>query len=74
MMLLAAIEEVAVQDEDGTLHIGRKALRDALYLTSDFEGVTGMLNCNEFGDCADPEIAVNQIQGGAYVPLWEYIE
>jgi branched-chain amino acid transport system substrate-binding protein len=74
MMLLAAIEKVAVQDEDGTLHIGRKALRDALYATADFEGVTGTLNCNEFGDCADPEIAVNQIQGGAYVPLWEYVE
>jgi branched-chain amino acid transport system substrate-binding protein len=74
MMLLAAIEAVAVQDEDGTLHIGRKALRDALYATADFEGVTGTLNCNEFGDCADPEIAVNQIQGGAYVPIWEYIE
>ncbi|MGD2147770.1 MAG: branched-chain amino acid ABC transporter substrate-binding protein [Anaerolineae bacterium] len=74
MMLLAAIEEVAVQDDDGTLHIGRKALRDALYGTSDLEGVTGTLNCDSFGDCADPEIAVNQIQGGAYVPLWEYIE
>ncbi|MGD2143616.1 MAG: branched-chain amino acid ABC transporter substrate-binding protein [Anaerolineae bacterium] len=74
MMLLAAIEEVAVQEEDGTLHIGRKALRDALYATKDFDGVTGTLNCNEFGDCADPEIAVNQIQGGEYVPLWEYIE
>ncbi len=73
-MILAALEAVAVQDEDGTLHIGRKALRDALYATADFEGVTGTLNCNEFGDCADPEIAVNQIQGGAYVPLWEYIE
>jgi branched-chain amino acid transport system substrate-binding protein len=74
MMILAAIEKVAVQDEDGTLHIGRQALRDALYGTRDFEGVTGTLNCNEFGDCADPEIAVNQIQDGAYVPLWEYIE
>jgi branched-chain amino acid transport system substrate-binding protein len=73
-MLLAAIEAVAVQDEDGTLHIGRKALRDALYTTADLEGVTGTLNCDSFGDCADPEIAVNQIQGGAYVPLWEYIE
>jgi len=72
MMLLAAIEKVAVQDEDGTLHVGRQALRDALYATADFEGVTGTLNCNEFGDCADPEIAVNQIQGGAYVPLWAY--
>ncbi|MDY7075934.1 MAG: branched-chain amino acid ABC transporter substrate-binding protein [Chloroflexota bacterium] len=74
MMLLAAVEKVAVQDEDGTLHIGRQALRDALYGTKDFEGITGMLNCDEFGDCADPQIAVNQITNGEYVPLWEYIE
>jgi branched-chain amino acid transport system substrate-binding protein len=70
MMLLAAIEEVAVQDEDGTLHIGRKALRDVLYATENHEGITGSLTCNEFGDCADPEIAVNQVQNGEYVPLW----
>ena len=72
MMLFAAIEKVAVQDEDGTLHIGRQALRDALYATKDFEGITGTLNCNEYGDCADPQIAVNQIQNGEYVPIWEY--
>ena len=35
-MLLMAIEKVAVKDSDGTLHIGRKALRDALYATKDF--------------------------------------
>jgi branched-chain amino acid transport system substrate-binding protein len=73
MMLLAAIEEVAVQEEDGTLHIGRQALRDVLYGTCDFEGITGTLCCNEYGDCADPQIAVNQIQNGEYVPLWEYV-
>ena len=39
--------------------------------TANYEGVTGTLNCNEFGDCADPLIAVNQITGGEYVPLWE---
>ncbi|MGD8624687.1 MAG: branched-chain amino acid ABC transporter substrate-binding protein [Anaerolineae bacterium] len=70
MMLFAAIEKVAVQDDDGTLHIGRQALRDALYATSDFEGITGTLNCNEYGDCADPLITVNQIQNGEYVPIW----
>jgi branched-chain amino acid transport system substrate-binding protein len=70
MMLFAAIEKVAVQDEDGTLHIGRQALRDAMYATANHEGITGNLTCNEFGDCADPAIAVNQIQDGEYVPLW----
>ncbi|RLD00525.1 MAG: branched-chain amino acid ABC transporter substrate-binding protein [Chloroflexi bacterium] len=72
MMLLAAVEKVATQDEDGTLHIGRQALRDALYATKDFAGVTGTLNCDEHGDCADPEIAVNQITNGEYMPLWQF--
>ncbi len=70
MMLIAAIEKVAVQDEDGTLHIGRQALRDALYATKDHEGITGTLTCNQYGDCADPLITVNQIQEGEYVPVW----
>ncbi len=51
-MLLDAIERVAVQEGDGTLHIGRQALRDALYATVDFEGVTGRIRCDAFGDCA----------------------
>jgi branched-chain amino acid transport system substrate-binding protein len=50
-ILLAAIESVAVQEEDGTLHIGRQALRDALYTTSGHQGLTGSLACDEFGDC-----------------------
>jgi branched-chain amino acid transport system substrate-binding protein len=32
MMIKAAIEKVAVKDADGTLHIGRQALRDAMLL------------------------------------------
>jgi branched-chain amino acid transport system substrate-binding protein len=72
-MLFAAIEAVAVQDDDGTLHIGRQELRDALYATADFEGITGTLNCDQYGDCADPRIAVNQITDGEYVPLWQYV-
>jgi branched-chain amino acid transport system substrate-binding protein len=61
-MVLAAIEAVAVQDPDGTLHIGRQALRDALYATKDFAGLTGALTCNANGDCAASEvIAVYQI-------------
>ena len=68
-MIFACIEEVAV-DDNGTLHIGRKALRDCLYATKDFPGITGSLSCNQYGDCADPKIAVNQLQNGEYVPIW----
>jgi branched-chain amino acid transport system substrate-binding protein len=58
MMIFAAIKKVAKADPAGTLYIGRKALRDALYATKDFKGLTGNLTCNKFGDCADPRIAV----------------
>jgi branched-chain amino acid transport system substrate-binding protein len=69
-MIFAAIEEVAVEDDSGTLFIPRRALRDAIFATADFEGLTGSLTCDEFGDCADPDIKVSQIQGGEYVVIW----
>jgi branched-chain amino acid transport system substrate-binding protein len=58
MIIFAAIEKVAVKDPDGTLHIGRKALRDAMISTKDFKGLTGNLTCTPTGDCADPRIAI----------------
>jgi branched-chain amino acid transport system substrate-binding protein len=57
-IIFAAIEKVAVKDADGTLHIPRQALRDAMIATKDFTGLTGNLTCNATGDCADPKIAV----------------
>jgi branched-chain amino acid transport system substrate-binding protein len=71
-MVFAAIEKVAVQDEDGTLHIPRQALRDAMYATKDFKGLTGNLTCSPTGDCADPKIAVYEYHAGQYPPerIW----
>lgn len=60
-VLLQAIETVAVQENDGTLHIGRQALRDALYATNGFEGITGRLTCDEFGDCGIPRVNIVQL-------------
>lgn len=54
-MLLDAIEEVAEVTDDGTIIIGRQAVRDALTATADYEGLTGTLTCNETGDCATGE-------------------
>ncbi len=59
LMVFAAIEKVAVKDGD-TLYIPRKALRDALYATKGLKGLTGNITCNQYGDCADPRIAVYQ--------------
>ncbi len=69
-MIFACVEKVATQEEDGTLHIGRQAMRDCLYATSGFSGITGSLTCNEYGDCADPKISVSELQGGEYVRIW----
>jgi branched-chain amino acid transport system substrate-binding protein len=72
MMIKAGIEQVAVQEEDGTLHIPRQALRDALYATENFQGLTGNLTCSDSGDCADPKIAVYEYHTGEYPPekIW----
>jgi branched-chain amino acid transport system substrate-binding protein len=59
MMILKAIDKVAVK-EGGNLYIGRKAVRDALYATSTMQGLTGTITCDQYGDCADPKIAVYQ--------------
>ncbi len=59
MMILKAIDKVAVK-EGGNLVIGRKALRDALLATTRLQGLTGTITCDQYGDCADPKIAVYQ--------------
>lgn len=50
-LLLSALESVAMHERDGTLHIGRQALRDALHATAAYEGLTGSLTCDDYGDC-----------------------
>ena len=61
MMIFTAIEKVGKKDSSGNLYIGRKALRDALFATKSYRGVTGTLTCDKNGDCADPKIVVYQI-------------
>lgn len=58
IMIFAAIEKVAQKAPDGILYIGRQKLRDALYATKNFKGLTGNLTCDKYGDCADPRIAI----------------
>lgn len=57
MMALKAIETVAKADKDGNLFIGKKALRDAVY-ASKFEGLSGPIACDAYGQCASFKPAV----------------
>ena len=63
-MIADAIEAVAFT-EGGTTYIPRSALRDALFSTSGYEGITGTLTCDETGDCADAKIRVSEVIEGA---------
>lgn len=46
-----AIARVAKTDHAGTLFIGRKALRDAVFATK-FDGISGRISCDKYGECA----------------------
>jgi len=64
-LLFHAIEAVAVLEEDGTLHIGRQALRDALYATTGYQGLTGSLTCDEYGDCGAIRLQIARLDDPA---------
>lgn len=70
-LIVAAIEDVAVQAEDGSLLIPRTQLRDAFFATSGYDGLAGTLTCDANGDCnPDPKIVVFQVQSGAFELVW----
>ncbi len=61
-LLLDTMTSITEQSNDGTLYIKRQALREALYNTSDYEGITGNLTCNEFGDCGINKLQIVQLE------------
>jgi len=78
MLILKAIRKVGGVHLDGSLTIDRKKLRDTLYATKGYKGMTGTLSCDQYGDCADPAIAVyktkiENIKKGEmpFMPFWK---
>jgi len=67
-MIKAAIVKVAVVEPDGTIHIGRKVLRVALYETTAFDGLTGDLTCSAMGDCSASNLSVFEYPADPYWP------
>ena len=49
-LLFSTIESIAVKNPDGSLHIGREALRKAMYGIKDYKGLTGNLTADLYGD------------------------
>ncbi len=69
-MIFDCIESVGVTGADGSLSVGRAAMRTCLYATSGFQGITGTLTCNQYGDCADPKISVSILENSEYKRIW----
>ncbi len=75
-ILLNAIEAVAVVEDDGTIHVGRQAIRDWIAKLDGYQGLTGVLSCLEKvfegvgtskGDCATGEaLGIFQITEAEY--------
>jgi branched-chain amino acid transport system substrate-binding protein len=69
MNLLAdAIETVAIETDNGNgLLIPRAALKDQLFATEGYRGVTGVLTCDDNGDCQEQAtIAIHQVGSGGF--------
>jgi branched-chain amino acid transport system substrate-binding protein len=65
-MVLTAIDSVSIEDGD-TLYIPRTALKDALFATDGFPGITGTLSCDALGDCQpSATIAVVTVENGEF--------
>jgi CubicO group peptidase (beta-lactamase class C family) len=76
-LLLDAID-AASYDDDGTLVIDRAGVREFLSNVRDYQGLTGLLSCDEFGDCGSQKITVighgdsGDVDGSLANVIYEY--
>ncbi|MBU0496102.1 MAG: branched-chain amino acid ABC transporter substrate-binding protein [Chloroflexi bacterium] len=68
MILLAAVEKVAVVQGDGSLAIGKKALADAVRATN-YTGILGTCSFTDKGDTTNAEVVLYKVEGGAFVEV-----
>jgi len=69
MIIMNAIKAVATKDDAGNLVIDREELITAVRNTKDYEGLTGLLSCDENGECGAGRIVVFQVQDGEWVQV-----
>lgn len=71
-MILDAIEDVALEEES-VLYIPRTALRDRMFATKDYPGLSGTLTCDANGDCNhSTPVVIYQVRNGAFRKAWTW--
>ncbi len=69
-IIFDAIEAVSLEGDDGTLYIPKDALRAYVAGLTDFDGLTGMLTCDEFGDCGSEFVSIAQLNDGVFEEVY----
>lgn len=69
-MIFEAIERVAHPSGQDGIIIPRQALRNTLFAVRQMNGLSGIITCSPNGDCAVPNIAIFQVQGNQFVPIY----
>lgn len=73
-ILMDAIEAAVVgEGEDGTLYVSKAGVREYVAGLADYDGLTGTLTCDEFGDCGSEEVSIAEVGTNAEGNL-DYIE
>ena len=68
-VFLNAIEKVGVTDAEGNVYIGRKALNEAVRGTEGMQGLSGIISCNDKGDCGTGTVAISRVENGQFVTV-----
>jgi branched-chain amino acid transport system substrate-binding protein len=68
-IILMALEEVASLDDDGNLVIPREDLIQTIRATRRYRGLSGLITCDENGDCGSATISVYQVKNGDWLTI-----
>ena len=74
MLIANGIEAVGKVDPQGNLHIGRKALRDYIRSNKGYQGLSGTITCNEYGNCGPKDLVIAVIEGGKFKVVYKSVE
>ncbi|MFO7635131.1 MAG: branched-chain amino acid ABC transporter substrate-binding protein, partial [Caldilinea sp.] len=66
MLISDAISRVAEVDGSGNLVIDREALIAAIRATEGLDGITGMITCNEIGECGAGGVQIFVVENGEF--------
>lgn len=70
-ILMDAIVAAHVGDDaDGTSYFSKAGIREYVAGLTDYDGLTGTLTCDEFGDCGAEDVSIAQLVDGVYTEVW----